>query len=458
MKKIIALLLFILTLPQVVIAENEYATVFHPDTGDRKAVAVGDPQAFAGGYLLEVGRVADDEDLGFALITNYRQTISVPMNTSQTYVPVTSLDTTDNHTITSDDIGDKIYLTLGRGDSLELVRCTGVGELRFTGCTRGLAFYGKSITSVTANIKQHTVGETVIVSDTHHIFNELLNKDDDQTLDGLITFSQIPLIPTTTPTLDAQAVSKKYADDLTNAGAADGAESTKGIWEGATQSEMSSGTVAGETGANLILQSQYASSTPDGITIPVTETDGDLNAEFIGQDQDYTWSGEHSFSNTNSFTGENTFTATTTLATTTVTDLSADSLTLNGSDTSALVGGGDADSLHTHDSIGVQFDGGSVYSGSGVVGWTDVDASSIVGTSTAVLMLKVVGRSNSTAFVRQNGDSSEFDHGTKHSGASGAQFDVTNGAVYLFVKTDNNGVFEIKHSDNTSASIIAYWK
>ena len=29
------------------------ATVFHPTTGERKVVTVGDPQAFAGGYVLE---------------------------------------------------------------------------------------------------------------------------------------------------------------------------------------------------------------------------------------------------------------------------------------------------------------------------------------------------------------------------------------------------------------------
>lgn len=41
------------TAREIQLNPSKYATVFNPTTGDRRAVAIGDPNAFAGGYLLE---------------------------------------------------------------------------------------------------------------------------------------------------------------------------------------------------------------------------------------------------------------------------------------------------------------------------------------------------------------------------------------------------------------------
>ena len=316
-KLLLALLAFLIIVPTgIAMAKN--ATLINLITGDRKPVKINSEDAqklFADDYILETsyGYVENDDDmLGFSVISDYYVYLSQSMSATQTTVPVTSMETTDGHTITMADLGEKVFLTIDADDEdyKEIVMCESISGTSWGDCSRGLSFYGTSTAAVTANQKTHNSGAIVVMSNVHQIFEEFMDKDSDETIGGnktftgTIDFDNLPTSTTTAPTSNSELTNKKYVDDTITAGAPDGTESVKGINELATQAEMAAGTAQGSTATNLVLQSQYASSTPDGITVPITESDGDLNAGFISQDSNYTWSGNNTFSGDDTFSGD----------------------------------------------------------------------------------------------------------------------------------------------------------
>lgn len=297
-KKITTLLLVALVAPQFVLASGK-ATVFNPETGERKQITIG--EKFDKGYILELNYL-DDKKLGFGVVSDYKTTLSSPVSATQSTLPASSVTTTDGHTLTMADFGSKVFLTVEPGGiKQEIAMCTGISGTTWTGCTRGLAFYGSSTASVAANRKTHSAGVQVIISNVHYIYQQLLNKEDDETVAGTKTFTSLPLIPTTTPTIDGHVASKKYVDDTINAGAPDATESVKGISELSQRSEASGGISVGGTGARLILPSSIASSSADVATssVVVTQNTGRINPNFYQ-------------ANSNTWTSDNVFTGTTT--------------------------------------------------------------------------------------------------------------------------------------------------
>jgi hypothetical protein len=288
MKKILlSLLAFAIIIPMNASAvSGKTATVFNPITMHRKVVEVGNPHAFDYGYVLEVAygyKELDDDKLGYSVATGYDKRLSRSSSATQSTIYVTSTLSEDGHQFTMADFGTKVFLIIEpTGSKKETVMCTGVNPTSWTGCTRGLAFYGTSTVAVSANQKTHSAGSQIIMSNVHYIYEELLDKDTDQTITSNIHFDNLPTSTTTAPSLDSELANKKYVDDVTNAGAANGTESVKGIWEGATQSEMSAGTATG-TQHTLILQSKYATSTGGNpyTSIPVTGSNGRLDDDFI---------------------------------------------------------------------------------------------------------------------------------------------------------------------------------
>ena len=120
-------------------------------------------------------------------------------------------------------------------------------------------------------------------SDVSTLDGEVVKKTGDQTItSGVKTFVESPIVPT--PTTDYQASTKKYADDLTFAGAPDASTTSKGIVEIATSSEVTAGTDTGGTGAPLVVQpSQLASVSSVSIEAGEDLTAGD--AVFISGGQ-----------------------------------------------------------------------------------------------------------------------------------------------------------------------------
>lgn len=116
-------------------------------------------------------RGGENGNLGANPVSRYKVTLTASMTSVQTTMKVSTMTTFDGHTLTMADLGNEVFLTIEPGGSSEeIVRCTGISSLTFTGCTRGLAFYGDSTTSVSANKKAHNAGSTVVMSNVHYIY------------------------------------------------------------------------------------------------------------------------------------------------------------------------------------------------------------------------------------------------------------------------------------------------
>lgn len=168
------------------------------------------------------------------VITNYRTTLSASMTSSQNTVPVTSMLTTDNHTITASDFDSVAYLVIEPGSAnMEIVKVTGVSGSTFTGAVRGLAFYGGTETSVSGNQKAHQAGGDVIMTNAHYYFDKMMDLDSNETVTGIKTFTG-PNYPkmddvSTPPVDDEEFATKKYVDDTAIAGGAKMTPSVYGI-------------------------------------------------------------------------------------------------------------------------------------------------------------------------------------------------------------------------------------
>ena len=127
-------------------------------------------------------RMRKNELLGYSVVTRYRTTLVSSMSSTQDTVPVASMDTFDDHTLTMADLGSRVYLTIEPGRAKEeIVVCNGISSTTWTGCVRGLAFYGTSEESVTANKNAHNAGSVVVMSNVHYVYEQLVDKDTSNT-------------------------------------------------------------------------------------------------------------------------------------------------------------------------------------------------------------------------------------------------------------------------------------
>lgn len=249
---------------------------------------------------LIVGYYFYHRSLGFSVVTRYKTTLASPMTSSQTTIPASSVTSFDGHTLTMVDLGSSVYLTVEPGASKEeIIKCTGISGTSWTGCTRGLAFYGTSEISVSTNQKTHNAGSTVVMSNVHYIYEQLVDKDSTQNVTSTLTFFNYPLVDSSlgNATTSRQLLTLGQAQTLASQGGATSTESVAGISELATQLEMASSTYNG-VDSPLVLQSRYATSSPytTGLWLPVTQNNGKLSQLFLDLTQSYTWTGLHTFS------------------------------------------------------------------------------------------------------------------------------------------------------------------
>lgn len=303
MKKILLTigLLLAMAIPQVNADTIKYATVFSPTTGDRKVVVVGDPYAFAGGYMLETSYnyiIQSPDQLGFTVVSNYKTTLSRSITSTASTIYVSSLTTKDSHVLTMADLGTKVFLTIEPGSNKEeIIMATGIGTLSFTNATRGLAFYATSTSAVTANQKSHSAGSAIVMSNVHYVYDQLVDKDTANTIDGVKTYTSSPIVPYSTASSSAASVG--YVNATAVAGAPDATASVKGVVELATGAEAAAGASAGSTTGGLVLPASIAKSSSSATNIiPVTGADGKLSANFIATSSDYTWTGTNTFATT----------------------------------------------------------------------------------------------------------------------------------------------------------------
>ena len=161
-------------------------------------------------------------------------------------------------------------------------------------------------TEVSANKKAHRRGASVKITNFQLVtLTNIINNTDQ--LPGVLQYEDS--VSTTTISADAQNLaSKAYVDYISFSGASviDATESAKGVVELATQIEMASSTASGSSGP-LVLQAQYATSTPGstGHYVPITDATGILAEGFLPTTltQDYTHSGSFTQTGTTTFSG-----------------------------------------------------------------------------------------------------------------------------------------------------------
>jgi hypothetical protein len=214
-----------------------------------------------------------------------------PAVAGDTTITLNDLEDIYGNTLTMADFGNIGYGRIDPdGDEVsESFTFSGVtansdGTFTLTGIKTVLAKYPYTQTSGLA--RSHSINAIVRFTNTASFYDNFANKENDEIIDGTWTFDgdNLPRVDSyTAPTLDTEFAPKKYIDDTAISGAPDGTETVKGIWEGATQAEMSAGTATGTTGAYLLLKSQYASSTsPSTTTVPITNTSGKLDDSWGG--------------------------------------------------------------------------------------------------------------------------------------------------------------------------------
>lgn len=220
-----------------------------------------------------------------------------------------------------------VYGTLSpsSGNS-EFVSFTGITQnanqtATLSGVIRGLARTPGTGGCVASSTLAHAYpGQTqFILSNSPCFYSQYAVKQNAQTIGGLWTFSS-----TSPPKLDYDPTSAQWAlfssstlvtygqlQATAFAGVTNASESAKGIVQLATQTQTGSSTNIGSSGASLVLQSQYASSSPSvvcGVCTVVTQANGKIISTYINQTSAYSWSGLHIFSTGLISTASSTFT------------------------------------------------------------------------------------------------------------------------------------------------------
>jgi len=143
---------------------------------------------------------------------------------SDTTIYLTSIKDLRDNNIATSSLPYKVYFMIEAEnfDNAEIVVCPQSGydqvNKKFAGCTRGLAFYGSTETAVTANIKEHSSGVSVNMTNVGQFYNLFGGIYDDNTwtknntFNALVTF----LIPPVgvTPTTTNQLATKYYVDNV----------------------------------------------------------------------------------------------------------------------------------------------------------------------------------------------------------------------------------------------------
>jgi len=236
--------------------------------------------------------LGESQSLGVALPQLYaffEDSLASSMTASST--SFTLVRGTESKTATT--LSGDYILTLDEGTAVEefvLATCTG------TSCTTTAGDRGLSpvdlTTHVYAQTYAHRRGATVKITDAQLIrVSRILNGD--ATVPNIIRYQNSG----NTFTTSSQIISKGYADDLAIAGAPDGNNATKGIFEGALVTELASSAQTGDTTARLTATSGSFSETYSaGVQrVPVSQGNGLLSGDWIPTASSFTWTGAQTF-------------------------------------------------------------------------------------------------------------------------------------------------------------------
>ena len=257
-------------------------------------------------------------NVGFSPSSGYNETIASPLNSSTSTIAVSSIDDADGVELALSS-SNKGYFTIDPGQTdAERVVCTGVDSVTtsLTGCTRGLASSGSSETGSASLASTHDVGSKIIMTNIAQFFGNYINIWDDQTKAGVMTFSSLPKVPTTSPTDGSEVASWDIITSLINQGAATSTPDKAGIGKLGTGSQIASSTPFDDLDPHFV-NTELGTSTPTvrGLGyFPVSENDGYLNQSWLDLSESWDFLGDVNFSNGFSVSGELNITSTTTMS------------------------------------------------------------------------------------------------------------------------------------------------
>lgn len=121
---------------------------------------------------------------------------------------------------------------------------------------RGLKYDGDYDTEVPANKQTWIARQTVVLigTDASALLGHFVTDVGDQTIDDVKTFLESPIVPTPTSGEMDAAASVEFVLDIAFAGAPDGSEVQKGVFEAATTSEVAAGDDSGTTTAPTVVR------------------------------------------------------------------------------------------------------------------------------------------------------------------------------------------------------------
>lgn len=296
-----------LLLPVSVMAFNP-ATLYKMN--DRVAVYTQEQAAkfFGNGYKLEtsnrIGSAASTGITGIKIVQAQAFTLAGSGAViGATSITLKSMKNIDGSLLTMSNFGDQGFGTLEPGTTGQEEQITfyGItqninGTATLTGVKRVLNIYPYTETAGLATT--HAGGTKFVVSNTAGFYNTFVNKENSDTLNGVIDFKYRPTSTTSPSTALNQVATINDVMTATTTGGVNATESIKGVSELATGAEAGASTQTGSTGARLVLPTSISTST-GGVanTIPVTGATGLITPGFY-QGNNNVWSGTNTFSAT----------------------------------------------------------------------------------------------------------------------------------------------------------------
>lgn len=337
-------------------------------------------ECLRGQYLVELPAGSGDEILGVTprRPTEFKTFLSESKTAahSDTTVIVSSMQTKDGFYIDPTLFGDSIVLSINPGRSnSENVKCTSftTSTRTFSGCTFGYRF-DDPLNTASVNIKGHSPGEPVIISNTDTFLAlQYFSLDGTNiitgtnTISNIQTFSVFPVMDrVVTPTGSEQFATKRYADNLANVGSPTATFSGIGLLRIGTRNQIASSTVIDDDNP-LAITTRFTTTTCDRSgqttsTLLVTTHTGLLHGGCVDASYGYSWTGSSTFTASTTFTngvhfaGGTTYTNVTTTAVTSTyifgTVVSTTNLFIGSVQANQLVNGSNvASTTHTHEHL-----------------------------------------------------------------------------------------------------------
>ncbi len=198
------------------------------------------------------------------------------ITSSQTTIQLTSFQTPDGRNLTMSMFGTIGYAALEPGTSkLEDVTFSGVtqntnGTATLTGVTRGNDFVTPYAAS-SSLARAHAGGVPFVLTNTPGFYTQFLPANNNASSTGILVFAS-----TSPPRYDSVAAqaggtfiattselaSIAYVNAISFAGTSNASEGVKGIVQLGTARQSASSTILGSTSAGLVMQSRYATDTP----------------------------------------------------------------------------------------------------------------------------------------------------------------------------------------------------